>query len=385
VTSPPTVPRPWCDARRVLAVRLDNLGDVLMTTPALAALRESLPNAHLTLLASPAGAALAPHLPMLDEVIAYRAPWVAHPALAQVPVGAEDRALVEQLADRRFDAAVLFTTCTQSALPAAMVCALAGIPERLAHCRENPYRLLTVWAPETDALARGMRHEVERQLQLVARVGCSTSDERLRFMLHPRDLAQLAQACERSGFDAGLPYLVVHPGASAPSRRWPPERFGAAAGQLARATGRSVVFTGSAEEQPLVDAARAACRTPSWSFAGRLELGAFAALIAGADVLVTNNSGPVHIAAALGTPVVDCYALTNPQHTPWHVPSRVLSHEVPCRDCLKSVCPQGHHGCLLGVTTEDVVHAALDLLATTAHPPLRTGAARTVPALEPAS
>jgi len=385
MTSPPSMPRPWCDVRRVLAVRLDNLGDVLMTTPALAALRESLPQASLTLLASPAGAALAPHLPMIDEVIAYRAPWVAHPALARTPVGAEDRALIEQLAAGCFDAAVVFTTCTQSPLPAALVCALAGIPERLAHCRENPYRLLTICAPETDRVAPGMRHEVQRQLQLVERIGCSTCDERLRFMLRPADLAQLAQACEGTGFDPGSPYVVVHPGASAPSRRWPAERFGAAAAQLARATGRSVVFTGGPDEQVLVAAAREACRVPSWSFAGRLELGAFAALIAGADLLMTNNSGPVHIAAALGTPVVDCYALTNPQHMPWHVPARVLSREVPCRDCLKSVCPQGHHGCLLGVTTEEVVQAALDLLATTAHPPLRRTAARSVPALEPAA
>jgi len=363
MTMVPAVARAWCDARRVLAVRLDNLGDVLMTTPALAALRESLPRASLTLLASPAGAALAPHLPMVDEVIAYRAPWVAHPLLAHVPVGADDRALVERLAACGFDAAVVFTTCTQSALPAALVCALAGIPERLAYSRENPYRLLTTWVPESDAVAPGMRHEVERQLRLVARIGCTTADERLRFRLRPQDRAALARVRDVVDFDPSRPYIVVHPGASAPSRRWPPERFGAAAARLAEATGRSIVFTGQAQEQPLVDAARDACRAPSVTFAGRLDLGAFAALVAGADLLLTNNSGPVHLAAALGTRVVDCYALTNPQHTPWRVPARVLSHEVPCRDCLKSVCPQGHHGCLLGVTTEQVVQAALELLA----------------------
>jgi ADP-heptose:LPS heptosyltransferase len=70
----------------------------------------------------------------------------------------------------------------------------------------------------------------------------------------------------------------------------------------------------------------------------------------------------VHIAAALGTPVVDLYALTNPQHTPWRVPSRVLSHDVPCRNCLKSACPQGHHDCLRGVEPAAVVSAAVALL-----------------------
>jgi len=270
----------WDGVRRLLAVRLDNLGDVLMATPALAALRESLPEARLTLLASPAGAALAPHLPIVDDVIAYRAPWVRHPALAHVPVGAEDRALVEQLAAGRFDGAVIFTTCTQSALPAALVCALAGVPLRLAYSRENPYRLLTDWVPDTEQVGPRMRHEVERQLRLVAAIGCAARDERLRFCLRPHDLASLAAACDGSGFDAGRPYVVVHPGASAPSRRWPAERFGAAAAQIARATGRAIAFTGTADEQPLVEAARAALRAPSWSFAGRLDLGAFGALIA---------------------------------------------------------------------------------------------------------
>jgi ADP-heptose:LPS heptosyltransferase len=78
-------------------------------------------------------------------------------------------------------------------------------------------------------------------------------------------------------------------------------------------------------------------------------------------VLICNNSGPAHIAAALDTPVVVLYALTNPQHTPWQVASRVLNHDVPCRNCLRSVCPQGHHACLLRVEPEAVAHAALEL------------------------
>jgi lipopolysaccharide heptosyltransferase II len=375
--------RPSAEVRRVLAVRLDNLGDVLMTTPALAALRESLPDASLTLLAAPSGAALAPHLPMVDETIAYRAPWIQHPG-PEAPIGTEGRTLVERLAQGGFDVAVVFTTCTQSALPAALVCALAGIARRAAYSRENPYRLLTTWLPETDTLRPGMRHEVERHLHLAAAIGCQTGDERLRFCLRPADLGRLAAACDGSGFQPGRPYVVVHPGASAPSRRWPAERFGAAAAQIARASGRAIVFTGDPEEAPLVEAARRALRGPSWSFAGRLDLGALGALIAGADLILANNSGPVHLAAALGTPVVDCYALTNPQHTPWRVAARVLSRQVPCRDCLKSVCPQGHHGCLLGVTTEEVVQAALELLSSTGRPPLPPAGAAHGVALEAA-
>jgi ADP-heptose:LPS heptosyltransferase len=108
---------------------------------------------------------------------------------------------------------------------------------------------------------------------------------------------------------------------------------------------------------------RAPERARALALPGALTLGELGALLARADLLVTNNSGPAHLAAALGTPVVDLYALTNPQHTPWRVPARVLSHPVPCRNCLRSRCPQGHQLCLRGVPVQSAVDAALDLLA----------------------
>jgi ADP-heptose:LPS heptosyltransferase len=86
------------------------------------------------------------------------------------------------------------------------------------------------------------------------------------------------------------------------------------------------------------------------------------ALLSLAPVLIANNAGPVHLAAAVGTPVVDLYALTNPQHTPWGVPNRVLSRDVPCRFCYASVCPQGHHDCLRLVTPDEIVSAAVELV-----------------------
>jgi ADP-heptose:LPS heptosyltransferase len=105
----------------------------------------------------------------------------------------------------------------------------------------------------------------------------------------------------------------------------------------------------------------------SFSLAGKLDIGAFAALISRAPLLISNNTGPVHMAAALHTPVVELYALTNPQHTPWLVPHRTLSHDVPCKYCYKSICPLGHHNCLRLVPPEAVVAAALELLAEQEH------------------
>jgi lipopolysaccharide heptosyltransferase II len=371
----------WPQVRRLLAVRLDNLGDLLMTTPALAAIRDSLPGVHLTLLCSPAGTAAAPHLEMVDEVWPFRAPWMQQGGNVSpaAELGQDEARLIERLAAGHFDAAVIFTVCTQSALPAAMLCRLAGIPLRLAHSRENPYGLLTDWVRDPDVVVAGLalpeqqrraRHEVERQLGLVDAVGWHTSDDRLRFRLLVQDRQQLARLLQAAGIAPDMPYAVLHPGASAASRRWPAERFGEVARALA-AEGLAVVLSGGPDELALTDTVlQAALSTPHpalpvVSLAGRLALGELAALIDGARVLVANNSGPAHLAAALGTSVVNLYALTNPQHTPWRVEARVLSHDVPCRWCLKSICPQGHHACLLGVEAPQVVAAVLQLTQAT--------------------
>jgi ADP-heptose:LPS heptosyltransferase len=127
--------------------------------------------------------------------------------------------------------------------------------------------------------------------------------------------------------------------------------------------GWSVVITGSSDERDLVREIAATAAVPLYDLTGALGLASLAAVIARAPVLISNNTGPAHIAAAVGTPVVSLYALTNPQHTPWQVPSRVLSHDVPCRWCYRSICPEGHHACLRLVPAEAVVTAALDLAA----------------------
>src|SRR5207302_817299 len=122
----------------------------------------------------------------------------------------------------------------------------------------------------------------------------------------------------------------------------------------------------SASETELVEQVRGEMGLRSFSLTGCLDLEELAALLALAPLLISNNTGPVHVAAAVGTPVVDLYALTNPQHTPWAVPHRVLFHDVPCKYCYKSVCPEGHHDCLCRVTPQAVVRAARELLEETA-------------------
>jgi lipopolysaccharide heptosyltransferase II len=353
---------PWQQARRILCVRLDSLGDVLMCTPAMRALRQAVPGRTLTLLGSPSGAAALPFIPELGDAIAWSAPWTR--SAAPSPDFATDPAPIATLAAGAFDAAVIFTTYTQSALPAALLCQLAGIPLRLAHCRENPYDLLTDWIPDPEP-ATLVRHEVQRQLALVQRVGCRSAEPGLSFVPRPADVAAARTRLDAAGIDPDRPWILLHPGASAASRRYPPGHWAHVLRLLAQEVQLPLVLTGSAAESELVDGIQFASAVPAVSLAGRLSLGELGAALRLAAVAVTNNTGPAHMAAAVGTPVVDLYALTNPQHTPWNVRNRVLFHDVPCRFCYKSTCPEGHQACLAGIAPQRVVDAVRDLLEAT--------------------
>jgi lipopolysaccharide heptosyltransferase II len=352
----------WTTATELLCVRLDTIGDVLMTGPALRALRESGARPRLTLMTSRSGAGAAALMPEVDEVVVYDAPWMK--ASAQRPDAQPDRAMVEELRRRRFDAAVIFTVYTQSPLPAALLCHLAEIPLRLAHCRENPYQLLTHHVAESEPHER-TRHEVRRQLDLVGSVGARTADERLSVAVPEAKRAEVEGLLSRLGIDRERPWAVVHPGASAPSRRYREASWAKACRLLATEHDVQLVLTGDSSEAALVERVRREAGLPDRALAGVLNLGGLAALLEAAPLLLAGNTGPVHLAAAVGTPVVDLYALTNPQHTPWGVPSRVLSRDVPCRWCYKSICPEGHHRCLRGVPPGEVVEAALSLLGGT--------------------
>ncbi len=351
----------WQRVENVLCVRLDMMGDVLMTTPALRALKEARPGRRLTLLTSTAAAELAPLVPQIDDCLVYDPPWMKATALRAD--SRPDFATIERLRQGRFDAAVIFTVFSQNPLPAALLCQLADIPRRLAHCRENPYQLLTDWVKEPEP-EQFIRHEVRRQLDLVATIGCRTTDERLSLRVPSEAILRVQAILREISPMREEPWVLIHPGASAPSRRYPPEHFARAAELLAREHGLPIVFSGSGGERELIESIRTAVATLSHSLAGRLNLAELAALVKLAPLLITNNTGPAHIAAAVGTPVVDLYALTNPQHTPWQVPHRLLFHDVPCKNCFKSICPQGHHDCLARVPPESVARAALELLAT---------------------
>jgi ADP-heptose:LPS heptosyltransferase len=220
-----------------------------------------------------------------------------------------------------------------------------------------------------------VRHEVRRQLDLVATIGAVPRTEGLSITLPARARRRAAAALATLRVPRDGPLVVAHVGATAPSRRYAPHRFAEALDLLVADQRARVILTGDASEVALVESVRAMMRTGSYSLAGCLDFAELCAVIETADVLVSNNTAPAHIAGAVGTPVVDLYALTNPQHVPWRVPHRVLNHDVPCRWCYKSTCPVGHHDCLARVAPGEIAEAVQSLLDCTFEPVCATLAA----------
>jgi len=346
----------------LLAIRLDSAGDVLMCGPALRALHEQ--GHAVTLLTSDAGALAGARIDAVADVIRWAAPWMK----ASAPATADSvPAMAAMLAQRGFDGAVIFTSYSQSALPAALLCQMAGIPLRLAHCRENPYQLLTHWVRDSEPDTQ-LRHEVERQTDLVATLGCRPASMRLALRIDDRDRIAACTALQDAGIDPAGDWLLLHPGASAPARRYPSAQWRAAASMLEKQPGLPLVFAGGTDDVARVAeivGTNADSGPPRWpSLAGQLDFGALAALVSMARVLVACNSAPAHLAAATRTPVADLYALTNPQHTPWQVRHRLLYQPVPCHDCYQSVCPYGDARCLSGVDPREVLQAVQELIGT---------------------
>ncbi|PWR13361.1 haloacid dehalogenase, partial [Micromonospora acroterricola] len=344
----PAVPRVG-RAGTVLVVRSDSIGDVLVTGPGIRAVAAGAQ--RVVLLCGPRGRAAAELLPGVDELIEWPLPWIdGSPA----PVDPADmRALTGRLAQVGADEAVVFTSYHQSPLPIALLLRMAGVPRISAISDDYPGSLLDI------------RHRVpvgvpepERALSLAAAAGFALppGDEPT---LRLRDAATVALS-GTGGAPAG-DYVVVHPGSSVPARACPAQRCADIVAALVT-HGHQVVVTGGPDERDLTAQVAAAGGT---DLGGTVDLAGLARILAGARCVVVGNTGPAHLAAALGVPVVSLFAPTVPfgQWGPYRVPTvRLGDAGAACRDTRAAVCPVAGHPCLSAVDPADVV-AAVRVLA----------------------
>jgi len=314
---------PQVNYSNILCIRPDNLGDLLMSSPAIRALKETFA-AKITVLTSSMAAGITQLIPEIDDVMICDFPWVK----TNTPDARGFLDIIPLLKERNFDLAVVFTVYSQNPLPAVMLAYLSGIPSRLAYCRENPYDLLTHWVPDKEPYTY-IKHQVRRDLDLVAQIGASTTNELLKIKEDKPAQEEALRKLINAGVDIQKRWLIFHAGVSEQKRSYPIHLWVEAAKAFINKKNCQIIYTGSAKEKSLTDQLAAETGQNSFSLGGLFPLNEFVELIRSSQLVISVNTATVHLAAATQTPVVVLYALSNPQHAPWKAFGQILPFSIP--------------------------------------------------------
>jgi ADP-heptose:LPS heptosyltransferase len=341
---------------RVLVARLDSVGDVLLAGPAVRAAANGRradggsPN-DVLVLCGPQGQRAASLLPQVSDVFAWDSPWITNPAPPMT--GPHMDALVNFVRNSRITEAVILNSFHQSPLPLALLLRLAGVERITGASIDYAGSLLDVRLKPGEDFPED-QPEAVRALAIARAAGfrLKTGDDGKLMVKEPPDVRNLV---------GDGPYVVVHPGATVPARAWPPLHH-AAAVELLEGAGHRVVVTGGPGETGLT----ATVAGPAGiDLGGRTDLSTLAGVLANAEVMVTGNTGPAHLAAAVGTPVVSLFSPVVPaiRWAPYGVPLELLGDQnASCRLSRARICPVPGHPCLGSVSPEQVVEAAERLM-----------------------
>lgn len=338
------------DTIRNILVRATNwLGDAVMNTPAMEVLREVFPAARITVLATPLVAELFTPHNAVDEVIVYDKKG-RHAGLAG------KLKLASELRLHRFDLAVLL----QDAFDAALITWLAGIPRRMGNKSDGRGILLTHGFSHKKTPID--HHHVDNYLRMLAHFGISGTTMQLSLKTTDEEDAAMAQYLASEGIAAGDFIIGINPGATFGSaKRWYPERFAVVAAKLSDQWGAKIVVTGGPDETGMANEITSTLAGKCLNMAGRTSVRQLVSLIKRCNFFISNDSGPMHIAAAFHVPTVAVFGSTDHRTTyPFSDNSIIVRKDVDCAPCLQRQCPSDHI-CMTAISVEDVVDAATRL------------------------
>ncbi len=340
--------------RRILVVRLDRIGDVVLSTPVLQALRHQYPHAFIAMMVRPPSQEILAGHPHLNEVIVYEKEG-AHRSLWGT------MRFAHALRRHAFDTAIILHPSNRS----HWIPWLAGIPVRIGYDRKSSW-LLTHRSPHQKH--EGSQHEAAYTLDMLSIFGIRVAEvPRPLITITPRAEQRIDALVTQHGIAATDCVVAIHPSASCISKRWMPERFAQVADRLMTEQETRIFLIAGAEDAAIAQQVAQTMHQPAINVAGQLNLSELAALLRRCRLLISNDSGPVHIAAAVGTPVVDIFGRNQRGLSPgrWgplgegHV---ILHKEVGCVTCLAHHCDI-EFLCLTSLSVEEVYQAASGVLA----------------------
>lgn len=353
------------DVRRILVIRLDLLGDLVNSMPAVAALHERFPRARITMLTLPHTAPIARQFPFVDEVLTLDTNSIRSPRNLLRP--ATYRAFVgmgRRLRRERFDLCVsLF------GLMASLWAFASGARQRIGYARESYPYMFTDPLPGRRFDTR--QHEVRWDLDLAAAAGASAAPRIPSLRVPPGPAAGVAERLADLGVPVQDRLVGIHGGAvNGSAKRWPAGHWAALADRLIEAYGVRVVLTGSASERPISEAIRRRMRHSPIVLTGETDIDELLAVLARCDLVISGDSGPLHMAVALGCPTVSIYGPTDPAiygPTPKPgQPAAVIRRGLACSPCYNLLamaeCPHGQPSCMLDIPVGEVFAVAAKLL-----------------------
>ena len=336
-----------------ILVRVTNwVGDIVMATPALAGIRKSYPDAEITALVRPPLDMLLLGNPAIDHVM----------PLDRKGRHSGPRGLVSAVGDirgKKFGTAILL----QNAFEAALLAFLANIPERMGYATDGRGILLTKGVRISNDTKK--KHQVYYYLDLIEKLGLKTDGHSPKLYLSKDEISAAWEILNSFGVKKGDIIAGINPGAQyGIAKKWHPERFGHVADKLARKTGAKIIIFGGHGEADTAGVVQASMREVAVNLAGKTNLRELMALIKTCSVFITNDSGPMHIAAALDVPTVAVFGSTDPAATgPFNKKSVVVREPVTCSPCFKRTCPYKHYACLERITAAKVFKAAEEMIS----------------------